>query len=335
MAKVKGSTSSGLKLLYFPVLLWIVYVEVCPCAAASSAVYMRANVPNNIGDATFFNAGSSLECLRICRKITAGELFLFTATTQPHCVCFSGSSVVATFVENAIGDGVYGKLLTSHPSDCLDAYNGGQTADGVYNIQPLGGEPTTAWCDMTNGGWTVIQRRMDGSENFERLWADYAAGFGSCEAEYWLGLNNIHLLTTMSSSFMVELEAWPGESVMTHFETYSNFSVGSEATNFTLHVDGFVESNNSFVSSFIDSQSGRPFSTEDREAENFLNRNCSWLTRGPWWHAHDCFPLSLNGVYFVGGTYNSTRWLYEGIEWYRLWKYTYSLKTSVMKIKRN
>ncbi|XP_052818070.1 microfibril-associated glycoprotein 4-like [Mya arenaria] len=293
----------------------------------------KAIVPSgDTGDATFFNASSSLECQRICRKITAGELFLFSTTTHPHCACFSGNSVNAAFVENANGDGVYGQLLTSYPYDCLATFNAGQTADGVYTIQPMGGEPTTFWCDMTNGGWTVIQRRMDGSENFERLWADYAAGFGSREAEYWLGLNNIHRLTTKSSSFM---EAWPGEPVMTHFETYSNFSVGSEATNFTLYVDSFIESNNSFVSRIVGKQSGRPFSTVDREAENIGNKNCSWLTRGPWWHAHDCFPLSLNGVYFVGGTYSTTRWLYEGIEWFKLWEYTYSLKTSVMKIKRN
>ena len=55
-----------------------------------------------------------------------------------------------------------------------------------------------AFCDMktAGGGWTVIQRRADGSVNFFRKWAAYKASFGSLTGEFWWGLENIHLLTS-------------------------------------------------------------------------------------------------------------------------------------------
>lgn len=33
----------------------------------------------------------------------------------------------------------------------------------------------------------MIQRRIDGTENFYRPWSHYKAGFGKVAGEYWLG----------------------------------------------------------------------------------------------------------------------------------------------------
>ena len=82
------------------------------------------------------------------------------------------------------------------PRDCGEAYLNGCRKDGVYTIDPGCGKPFNVFCDMKNEGWTVFQRRRDGSENFYRNWADYVAGFGNLKREFWLGLDHIHCLTS-------------------------------------------------------------------------------------------------------------------------------------------
>ena len=72
----------------------------------------------------------------------------------------------------------------------------------LYTINPDNQTAFQVYCDMdtSGGGWTVIQRRFDGSVSFNRTWSECARGFGNKTGEYWLGLNYIHRLTTVDDS---------------------------------------------------------------------------------------------------------------------------------------
>ena len=65
-------------------------------------------------------------------------------------------------------------------------------------------------CSVTKpqpvGGWTVFQKRLDGSVDFYRGWADYKRGFGNLNGEFWLGLDKVNRLTKLRNRLRVELE---------------------------------------------------------------------------------------------------------------------------------
>lgn len=60
--------------------------------------------------------------------------------------------------------------------DCQHVLDSGETTSGIYLLRPQSANRLLqAWCEQSRaqGGWTVIQRRQDGSVNFFRTWEQY------------------------------------------------------------------------------------------------------------------------------------------------------------------
>ena len=206
--------------------------------------------------------------------------------------------------------------------DCKNASDQGQNISGVYTIQPDSQPAFQVYCDMTTdgGGWTVFQRRMDGSVDFYRNWTDYQHGFGNLSGEFWLGLDKIHRLTTTATELRVDMQDFEGNST---YAKYTNFSVGDSASKYILSVSGYSGT----AGDSLRVHNRYRFSTRDQDNDAY-GSNCAQVFKGAWWY-NWCHRSNLNGLYH-GGAHSSFA---DGVNW-RTWKgYYYSLKFTEMKLR--
>jgi len=198
------------------------------------------------------------------------------------------------------------------------------SASGAYNIYPSLDDKMQVYCDMEtdNGGWIVIQRRQDGSEDFYRNWQDYVDGFGDVNGEYWLGLEKIHKLTA-NNDFEVRFDLQDFEDNQ-RFAKYSTFTVGP-ADGYILSIGGYT---GDAGDNFNTRHNGHPFSTKDRDQDSYSS-NCAVAYKGGWWY-DKCHRVNLNGLY-LNGQHESYA---NGINWHAWRGYHYSLKATEMKIRK-
>jgi len=188
---------------------------------------------------------------------------------------------------------------------------------GVHQMECwCGGRWNTANVFCDTDGWTVIQRRKDGSVDFNQSWTDYEKGFGDLHGEFWYGLKAINCLTQSGQwelrvDFQFENKTWS-------YLHYNTFMVGDANTKYQLKVDGFTGITPADPFSFHD---GRAFSTYDNNNAPSKRFNCALKVNnakgnGGWWYV-DCWHIDLNLNYNPGqygfilllGDYYNPRWI--------------------------
>ncbi|XP_078613583.1 ficolin-2-like [Branchiostoma floridae x Branchiostoma japonicum] len=175
--------------------------------------------------------------------------------------------------------------------------------------------------DTDGGGWTVFQRRQDGSVDFYLDWQAYKTGFGDLRGEFWLGNDNVHLLTTQGQyELRVDLEDFEGHSA---YAKYSRFGVENEIHKYRLTVGGYSGT----AGDAMAHHSSQFFTTKDRDNDGD-SRQCAQTFKGAWWYGA-CHDSNLNGLYHAGPHQSFA----DGVNW-EFWKgYHYSLKRTEMKIR--
>ncbi|XP_075325757.1 uncharacterized protein LOC142383859 [Odontesthes bonariensis] len=214
-------------------------------------------------------------------------------------------------------DGTNSKVPTSVSSkvrrDCSDHLLRGKTKSGVYLVTPdLRSRSFPVFCDMERdgGGWTLLQRRQDGSVSFNRTWAEYQSGFGELGGgEFWLGNSMNYLLTRDRDMVLrVELEDFNG---VEEYAQYEQFRVAGERLRYRLTVGGYSGTAGDalrFSKSY--DHNNRAFTTPDRDHDRYPSGNCGAYYSSGWWF-DACMAANLNGRYYIG-KYKGVR---DGIFW--------------------
>ncbi|XP_019636997.1 PREDICTED: ficolin-1-like [Branchiostoma belcheri] len=175
--------------------------------------------------------------------------------------------------------------------DCAEIYEGGSTTSGVYLVTLQNNTPVEVYCDMDTdgGGWTIIQRRIDGTVPFNRTWEDYKQGFGNKDGEHWLGNDNIHLLTNQKDyRLQLFFLSQRKQKNLTFTCSRGFFKVSNEKSNYTL--DYRKGKPSGACDHLIKSAFRQAFSTVDRDNDN-LPFSCAKLYGGGWWYTYVMFSV--------------------------------------------
>nr|XP_045000737.1 angiopoietin-related protein 5 [Jaculus jaculus] len=209
--------------------------------------------------------------------------------------------------------------VQSHGLDCTDIKDTigsvTKTPSGLYVIIPEGsGYPFEVMCDMDfrGGGWTVIQKRIDGIIDFQRLWCDYLDGFGDLLGEFWLGLKKIfYIVNQKKTSFMLYV-ALESEDNTFAYALYDNFWLEDETRFFKMHLGRYSgNAGDAFRGlSNDDNQNAMPFSTPDVDNDGCRPactvsgksvESCSHLHNDTGWWFNQCGLANLNAIHHSPG----------------------------------
>lgn len=153
---------------------------------------------------------------------------------------------------------------------------------------------------LQGGGWTVIQRRIDDSQAFNLTWLFYKKGFGDFDANFWLGLESIHQVTSLGTELYIGMESLDATPKYRQAR-YESFSVSNATNNYKLTLGDFQSSlSDSDIGDSFGDHNGAEFSTIDKDNDVSTSIHCAQQFNSGWWFAtNGCHDAHLNGVWYA------------------------------------
>ncbi|KAH8274103.1 hypothetical protein KR044_010385, partial [Drosophila immigrans] len=139
-------------------------------------------------------------------------------------------------------------------------------------------------CDskLVGSGWMVIQRREDGTENFNRNWTEYRVGFGDFHKEFFIGLEKLYLITNAQPHYLyIYLEDFNNDI---RYALYKNFAIGSEKESYAIKKLGEYSGN---AENALSNHMNMKFSTADHYFDKGFN--CAENYNSGWWFNDGCY----------------------------------------------
>lgn len=121
--------------------------------------------------------------------------------------------------------------------------------------------------------------------DFNRKWNDYKDGFGNPNADFFIGLEILHKLTTngLPQELLVVLVDFQDE---TRFARYDLFRIGTEDEKYAIKELGKYTGD---AGDGMGWHRGKSFSTFDRDNNAGNIRNCPDQFKGGWWFHDPCY----------------------------------------------
>ncbi|XP_071820705.1 fibrinogen-like protein A isoform X1 [Apostichopus japonicus] len=246
-----------------------------------------------------------------------------------NAVCETRNGVRRCYCSNGYqGNGVVCTFMTN----CHDYFKEGFTTNGIYTIKPTNwnGQPFAVFCNMTEGGgWTVFQRRVNGSVDFYRNWTSYKEGFGELSHEFWLGNDKIYYLTNQGNcQLRIDLVSKYGAP---YYANYDLFRINDESDKYRLSGVGKFSGTADAPGNYTGFQVLKynlkvPFSTFDKDSDKYQDGNCAIKHHGAWWYK-SCSRAHLNADYYAANDSNSS------IRWWELPRSQFNIKYVEMKVR--
>ncbi|XP_071836733.1 fibrinogen-like protein A [Apostichopus japonicus] len=300
------------------------------CATPDHCVCNLTSTNTTISAGGFYVNGN---CTKRAHCINGNVTWDGEYSCSPNAQCEEQSNVRQCYCRT----GYHGDGQTCEFPDCKGVYDSGYNTSGIYTIKPTNwtGSPFTAYCNMTDGGgWTVFQRRVNGSVDFYRNWTSYKEGFGELDHEFWLGNDKLYYLTNQGS-YTLRIDLVDSEGTP-FYAKYDLFRINDENDKYRLSELGSFDGTARDTHSANDAMYyhfGQAFSTHDRDNDKIYH-SCVKERYGGWWYK-GCCPANLNGKYNatnVGdGTYCCG--LESTVCWRNLPGPNHNIKYTEMKIR--